>query len=154
MSKNAMLYQSIARRMDRASHVLVRRVLAIVLKVVLTGLFVLALMHVSAARADSASCLAKAASFVAELDELLEKEQEWDTPYPNLVKRYFPLRDCEAGALLDVVRQSRFIRSIQHNPRTNEYHVLFERDVWGAWFSYLVAERKSTTADAGLLRKP
>jgi hypothetical protein len=149
-----MLYQSIARRMDRASHVLVRRVLAIVLKVVLTGLFVLALMHVSAARADSASCLAKAASFVAELDELLEKEQEWDTPYPNLVKRYFPLRDCEAEALMNVVRQSRFIRSIYHHSRTGEYIVRFERGNLGAWFAYLASERKSAGADAGFMHKP
>jgi hypothetical protein len=62
-------------------------------------------------RADSASCLAKATLFVTELDKLLEKEKEWDTPYPDLVKPYFPLRDCEAQAFLDVCRQSRFIRS-------------------------------------------
>jgi hypothetical protein len=118
------------------------------------SVLLLACAQAPGARADSASCLAKAASFVAELDKLLEKEQEWNTPYRDLVERYFPLRDCEAEALMNLVRQSRFIRSIQHSPRTNEYHVLFERDVWGAWFSYLVSERKSTTAGAGLLRKP
>jgi hypothetical protein len=58
----------------------------------------IALVQVPAPRADSASCLAKATLFVTELDELLEKEKEWDTPYPDLVKRYFPLRDCEAQA--------------------------------------------------------
>jgi hypothetical protein len=71
----------------------------------------IALVQVPAPRADSASCLAKATLFVTELDELLEKEKEWDTPYPDLVKPYFPLRDCEAQAFLDVCRQSRFIRS-------------------------------------------
>jgi hypothetical protein len=149
-----MLYQQIARRMDRASHVLVGRVLAIVLKLVLTGLFVLVLMHVSAARADSASCLAKAASFVTELDELFEKEQYSMRPHHDLMRKYFPLRDCEAEALLDVVRQSRFIRSIHHRSRANEYFITFERDNLGAWFGYLVSEKKSTLADAGWINKP
>jgi hypothetical protein len=75
-------------------------------------------------------------------------------PYTDLAERYFPFRDCEAEALLDIARQSRFIRSIQHNPRTNEYHVLFENDFVGAWFSYRVAERKSFSAGAGFTRKP
>ncbi len=121
---------------------------------VIGAVALLALAWLPQARADSDSCLAKATAFVAELDELLEKDQEWNRPYSNLVERYFPLRDCEAEALLDIVRRSRFIPSIQYSPRTSEYHVLFERDVWGAWFSYLAAERKSTTAGAGLLRKP
>jgi hypothetical protein len=38
------------------------------------------------ARADSASCLAKATSFVTELDELLEKEQEWDTSDAGFIR--------------------------------------------------------------------
>jgi hypothetical protein len=118
------------------------------------ALLVLCLTNTSSARADSESCLAKAASFVTELDGLFEKEQYSMGPHYDLMKKYFPLRDCEAEALLDVVRQSRFIRSIQHSPRTNEYHILFERDPFGAWLSYLVAERKSRAAGAGLTRKP
>jgi hypothetical protein len=120
----------------------------------LLGLLVLAFEQVPSARADSASCLAKATSFVTELDELLEKEKYSSTPYTNLMKRYFPLRDCEAEALLDVVRGSRFIRSIYHHSRTNEYFIRFERDNLGAWFDYLVIERKLTLAAAGFIRKP
>jgi hypothetical protein len=74
------------------------------------------------ARADSASCLTKASSFVTELDELLLKEKNWSTPYFDLIDRYFPLRDCEADALLDVVRGSRFIRSISYHARTNQFY--------------------------------
>jgi hypothetical protein len=117
-------------------------------------LLVLCLTNTSSARADSDTCLAKAASFVRELDELLEKEKYDSGPYFDLAERSFPFRDCEAEALLDVVRQSRFIRSIQHSPRTEEYHILFERDGLGAWFSYLVSERKSRAAGAGFTRKP
>jgi hypothetical protein len=123
-------------------------------RLVVLGAVLLAFAKVPNAHADSATCLAKAAAFVAELDELLEKERRSNRPYFDLAERYFPLRDCEAEALLDIARKSRFIRSIQYNPRTNEYHVLFERDIWGAWFSYLVAQRKSRSAGAGLLRKP
>jgi len=106
------------------------------------------------ARADSDTCLAKAAAFVAELDGLLDQVKNHSGPYTDLAERYFPFRDCEAEALLDIARQSRFIRSIQHNPRTKEYHVLFENDFVGAWFSYRVAERKSFSAGAGFTRKP
>ena len=114
----------------------------------------LACAQLAGARADSASCLAKVALFVRELDELLEKEKYHSRPYSDLAERSFPFRDCEAEALLDVVRQSRFIRSIQHSPRPEEYHILFERDGLGAWFSYFVSERKSRAAGAGFTRKP
>jgi hypothetical protein len=118
------------------------------------ALLLLCLTNISNARADSDTCLAKVALFVRELDELLEKEKYHSRPYSDLAERFFPFRDCEAEALLDVVRQPRFIRSIQHSPRTEEYHILFERDGLGAWFSYLVSERKSRAAGAGFTRKP
>jgi hypothetical protein len=133
---------------------MIERIFVLALRFAVLGVVLPAFTQAPGARADSASCLAKATSFVAELDELLEKEKEWDTPYPDLIKRYFPLRDCEAQALLDVCSQSRFIRSIRHNPRTNEYFIRFERGNLGAWFAYLVAERKSNTSDAGFMRKP
>jgi hypothetical protein len=117
-------------------------------------LLVLCLTNTSSARVDSASCLAKAASFVTELDELLEKEQYSMSPHHDLMKEYFPLRDCEAEALLDVVRSSRFIRSISYFPRRNEYFIRFERDNLRASFGYFVAERKSELAGAGWINKP
>ena len=118
------------------------------------SVLLLACAQLPGERADSASCLAKVALFVRELDELLEKEKYHSRPYSDLAERSFPFRDCEAEALLDVVRQSRFIRSIQHSPRPEEYHILFERDGLGAWFSYFVSERKSRAAGAGFTRKP
>lgn len=99
--------------------------------------------HAPNAYADSASCLAKVSSFVAELDELLFKEKSWITPYVKLNERYFPLRDCEVDSLLDMVRKSRFIQSISHNSRANEYFIHFSSDEVMLDFSYLVSEKKS-----------
>jgi hypothetical protein len=87
-------------------------------------------------RADSASCLAKVTSYVAELDELLSRERNWITPYFDLNKRYFPFRDCETNALLEVVRGSRFIRSISHNSRADGYYIHFSRDEVRVSFTY------------------
>ena len=91
-----------------------------------------------------------AAADAPTLDELLEKERDSNRPYFDLVERYFPLRDCEPEALLDVARKSRFLRSIQHNPRTNEYFIHFERGDAGGWFAYYATEKKSSTAGAGI----
>jgi hypothetical protein len=89
------------------------------------GALALGLTQASGAHADSASCLAKVSSYVAELDELLSKEKNWNTPYMDLTKRSFPIYDCEADALLEVVRGSHFIRSISYHSRTNQYFILF-----------------------------
>ncbi len=119
----------------------------------LTAFSALLAAHAPNAYADSAYCLAKASSFVAELDELLSREKNWNTPYFNLIDRYFPLRDCEVNALLDVVRASRFIRSISYHARTNEYFVVLASEDADARFAYLVSEKKSRAASAGLSRK-
>jgi hypothetical protein len=104
----------------------------------------LCLAEVPNARGDSASCIANASSYVAELDALLSKERNWITPVEDLNKRHFPLRDCEADALLEVVRRSNFIRSISHHSRTNEYLIYFSSDEVSVGFGYLVSEKKST----------
>jgi hypothetical protein len=108
------------------------------------GAFVLCLTQAPSAHADSVSCLAKVSAYVAELDELLSKERNWITPYEDLNKRYFPVRDCEADALLEVVRSSRFIRSISYNSRTKEYFIYFSSDEVLVGFGYRVSEKKST----------
>jgi hypothetical protein len=110
----------------------------------LTAVGALLVAQAPSARADSASCLAKVTSFVVELDELLSKERNWITPYEDLNGRYFPLRDCEADALLEVVRKSSFIRSISHISRTNEYLIHFSSDEVSFGFGYVVSEKKST----------
>ena len=69
----------------------------------------------ASAQSDSASCIANASSYVVDLDALLSKEKNWITPYDDLNARYFPFRDCETDALLEVVRRSSFIRSISYH---------------------------------------
>src|SRR4051812_1324861 len=91
------------------------------------GALLFCLTSGSSVRADSASCLAKVSSYVAELDELLSKERNLLTPYIDLNERYFPFRDCEADALVEIVRNSRF-SSISHNARLNEYLIHFSND--------------------------
>lgn len=113
----------------------------------LTAVGALLVAQAPNALADSASCLAKATAFVVELDELLSKEKNWLTPYVDLKERYFPLRDCEADALLDVVRRSKFLRSVSHNPRTNSYLIHFSSDAVLFGFGYLASEKKSYFSD-------
>jgi hypothetical protein len=105
------------------------------------------------AHADSASCLAKVSSFVVELDELLSKERNWITPYFDLTKRYFPVYDCEVDALLEMVRGSRFIRSISHHAGTNLYLITFSSDEVEVDFAYRASEKKSLAASAGFIHK-
>src|ERR1700733_9004433 len=111
---------------------------------------VLCLTQARSAHADSASCLAKVSAYVAELDELLSKERNWNTPYMDLTKRSFPIHDCEVDALLDVVRGSHFIRSISYHSRTNQYFILFSNGDVEAAFAYLVSEKKSNDAGKNL----
>lgn len=114
---------------------------------------VLSLTQAPSARADSVSCLAKVSAYVAELDELLSKERNWNTPYMDLTKRSFPIYDCEVDALLAVVRESHFIRSISYHARTNQYFILFSNGDADASFAYLASEKKSNAVTAGLSHK-
>jgi hypothetical protein len=109
----------------------------------LTAVGALLVAQASSARADSALCLAKVTSYVAELDVLLLEVRNRLTPYNELSERYFPLRDCEADALLDVVRRSRFIRSISHDARTNAYFIRLSNNDVLVSFTYYVAEKKT-----------
>jgi hypothetical protein len=104
---------------------------------------ILCLAQISSARADSASCIAKISSYVAELDELLSKERNWITPYEDLNKRYLPFRDCEADALLEVVSRSRFIQPIDHHPGLKEYFIGFSSDKVEVFFTYHVSKKRS-----------
>jgi hypothetical protein len=97
-------------------------------------------------RADSASCLAKVSAYVVELDGLLSRERNWLTPYDSLNERYFPFRDCEADALLEVVRSSSFVKSISYLPRTNTYFIHFSSEEVLVSFTYYASEKKSDPA--------
>jgi hypothetical protein len=117
------------------------------------GMLFLCLAQVSTARADSASCIAKASSYVTELDALLSKESGWIIPFENLNERYFPFRDCEAEALLDEVRRSRFIRSISYHSGTKQYFIRFSSDEIVVGFAYRVSEKKSEFDHVGWVHK-
>ena len=103
------------------------------------GALFLCVAQVSSARGDSASCIAKVSSYVAELDTLLSKERNFLTPYIDLNERYFPFRDCEADALLKVVSRSRFIQPMDYHPG---FIVLASDDVT-VGFTNLASEKKS-----------
>src|SRR5260370_10281450 len=53
-------------------------------------------------------------------------------------------RDCEADALLEVVRSSRFIRSISYNSRANAYFMRFSSDEVLIDLTYYVSEKNPT----------
>jgi hypothetical protein len=107
------------------------------------GAMPLCLVQVPSARGDSASCFAKVSFYVAELDELLSREKNRLTPYEDLNERYFPFRDCEVDPLLDVVRHSRFIRSISYTSGTKQYFITFMSEEVTIGFNYYVSEKKS-----------
>jgi hypothetical protein len=130
-----------------------KRVCDVLRDLIAIGALVMGLMQAPDAHADSASCLAKVSAYVVELDDLLSKERNWVTPYFDLVKRTFPICDCEVDALLNVVRGSRYIRSISYSSRLNEYLIVFSSDVAQADFTYLVSLKKSDSASAGFIDK-
>jgi len=105
------------------------------------------------ARGDSASCLAKVSSYVTELDELLSKERNWITPFNDLNERYFPFRDCETDALLEVVSRSGFIQPIDQHPYLKAHFIVFASDDVRAGFTYLAFEKKSQFDHAGWVHK-
>jgi len=109
------------------------------------GALFLCVAQVSSARGDSASCIAKVSSYVAELDELLSEERNWITPYTDLNKRYFPFRDCEADALLEAVRSSSFIRSISYH--SGQYFIHFSSDEVVVGLTYYVSDKKIYVSD-------
>ena len=112
------------------------------------GTLFLCVAQISSARAVSASCLAKVSSYVAELDELFGRERKPVmslSPYIDLNEKYFPFRDCEPDALLEIVRSSRFVQSIDHNPRSNNYFVHFSNDQVVVSLTYSASEKKSTS---------
>ena len=107
------------------------------------ALLLLAFAQILHARADSASCLAKITSYVAELDVLLLEVRNNLAPYNELSERYFPFRDCEADALLEVVRRSKFIRAISHSAREDAYFIQFSNGDAIVNFTYYASEKKS-----------
>jgi len=88
-------------------------------------------VEASSALADNtASCVAKMSSYVAELDRLLATQKTRIAPFDELIGKYFPFIDCDADPLLVETTRSRFFRGIQYNPRARYYVVrLASKDV-------------------------
>jgi hypothetical protein len=110
------------------------------------GTLLLCVAQIPSTHADSASCLAKVSSYVAELDELFGRERKpvmSRSPYIDLNEKYFPFRDCEPDALLEIIRSSRFVQSIDHSPRSNNYFIHFSNDQVVVSLTYNASEKKS-----------
>lgn len=110
--------------------------------IVASALFV-CLAQVSSARADFGSCIANSCAYVVELDELLSREENRLAPYDDLDERFLPLHDCKADVLLEVVKRSRFIRSIDYRPFAQEYVIYFSSYDVTVGISYLASEKRS-----------
>ena len=102
----------------------------------------------STVRADHASCMEKAKSYFAEIDQLLSKEKNWIVPFVELNERYDPLEDCDTDLLLQEATQSRFIQSIIYNPHGKYYLVRFCSNDVKVQFAYYPLKKKSSTHSA------
>jgi hypothetical protein len=113
----------------------------------------LLMAQASTARADHASCMEKAKSYFAEIDQLLSKEKEWIMPFVELNERYSPLEDCDTDLLLQEAIRSRFIRPIIYNPHAKYYLVRFWSNDVKVEFGYFALKKKSNTHSAGWVNK-
>ena len=110
-------------------------------------------LQVQIVRGDAASCLARVAPYVNELDQLLDTEKNWITPYLKLHDKYSQFADCDTDALLEEVSRSRFFRRITYNPRSKTYFVRFSSNDVEVGFAYDARERKSDKPNAGWVNK-
>ncbi|MBA7464898.1 hypothetical protein ES703_32613 [subsurface metagenome] len=108
------------------------------------------LERIPIARADdTAACVAKMSEFVAELDQLLSKEKPWFGPgeksgtYEKLLRRHFPLDDCDGDPLLIEASKSRFFRDIGYSPRPKYYVAEFSNTIARVGFVYHEKERRA-----------
>ncbi len=109
--------------------------------------------QVQIARGDEASCLARVASYVTELDQLLATERNWITPYMNLNDKYALFEDCDTDALLVETSRSRLFQGITYNPRGKTHFVRFSRKDVVVGFEYDPREKKSYKPNAGWVNK-
>ncbi|KRR27950.1 hypothetical protein CQ14_08985 [Bradyrhizobium lablabi] len=115
--------------------------------------FSLLLAQPSAAHADSVTCLEKAKSYFAEIDQLLLKEKNWIMPFVELNERYSPLEGCDTDLLLQEATNSRFCQPILYNPYGKVYLVRFWSEDVKVEFAYIPLEKKSETHSAGWVNK-
>jgi hypothetical protein len=111
------------------------------------------MVQASTARADHASCMEKAKSYFAEIDQLLSKEKNWIMPFVELNERYSPLEDCDTDLLLQEATRWRFIQPIIYNSHAKYYLVRFWSDDVKVEFAYDSLKKKSRTHSAGWVNK-
>ncbi|MEO6381032.1 MAG: hypothetical protein ABIO35_03285 [Nitrobacter sp.] len=117
------------------------------------GILYLCLLQAPHARGDFGSCVANASMYLAELDELLSRVEDRLTPYDALNERYLPFHDCETNVFLEVVKRSRFARSIVYHPPTNEYSIYLSSEYVKVGFNYLASEKRSNFKTATWVNK-
>jgi len=113
----------------------------------------LLMAQASTARADHASCMEKAKSYFAKIDQLLLKEKNWIMPFVELNERYSPLEGCDTDLLLQEATNSRFSQPILYNPYAKRYLVRFWSEDVKVEFAYGALEKKSGTHSAGWVNK-
>jgi hypothetical protein len=114
----------------------------------------LLMAQASTVRADHASCMEKAKSYFAEIDQLLSKEKNWIMPFVELNERYSPLEDCDTDLLLqEATTRSRFTQPIIYNSHAKYYLVRFWGEDVKVEFSYSALKKKSGTHSAGWVNK-
>jgi hypothetical protein len=77
---------------------------------------------------ESTECEQRMESFVEELDELFTSNPQSIHPFLALLKKYFPVSRCDANRVLAIVRQSKFLISIEEWPK--EYVIVFDDHKW------------------------
>jgi len=113
----------------------------------------LCVARASTASADPASCLEKATSYVAEVDQVLAKEKDLITPFQDLNKRYSEFRDCDTDVLLVTVWRSPFLIDITYNPQAKRYYIRFSSKEVEVGFAFSARDKKSSSLSAGWVNK-
>jgi len=113
----------------------------------------LLMAQASTARADHASCMEKAKSYFAEIDQLLLREKNWIMPFVELNERYSRLEGCDTDLLLQEATNSRFCKPILYNPYGKVYLVRFWSEDVKVEFAYYPLKKKSETHSAGWVNK-
>ncbi|MEH2614664.1 hypothetical protein [Bradyrhizobium sp. AZCC 1693] len=130
-----------------------RKVTSSLLRSITFSLVASLLLMVQASTVRAASCMEKAKSYFAEIDQLLSKEKNWIMPFVELNERYSPLEGCDTDLLLQEATRSRFCQPITYNPHAKEYLVRFWSEDVKVEFAYSALEKKSDTHSAGWVNK-
>jgi hypothetical protein len=97
---------------------------------------------------NRAECERRMESFVAELDELFTSNPQSIRPFQALLKKYFPVTGCDVNRVLAIVRQSKFLKSVDEEPK--EYVITFDDYKWWAPGRHVVFGLTKDSGDSHL----